>query len=101
MRSEDDRAAAVVGSDRALALNVEMASWKVKSCVRVHQLCGAWQRIYSTAKCHGSRAVAFEDSLNFDAPDRANARGSHAQAKTANRLLSSRSIGSCKKIKKA
>ena len=31
MRSEYDSAAAVVGSDRALALNVEMASSMVKS----------------------------------------------------------------------
>ena len=29
-RSEYDSAAAVVGSDRALALNAEMESWKVK-----------------------------------------------------------------------
>ena len=48
----------MVGSDRALALNVEMASWKVKSCVRVQQLYGACQWIYSTTECHGSRALA-------------------------------------------
>ena len=41
----------------------------------------------------------FEDSLNFDAPDRANAR-THAQAETANRLLSSCSIGSSKEKSK-
>ena len=27
----------------------------MKPCVRVHQVGGAWQRIYSTTKCHGSR----------------------------------------------
>ena len=40
-RPEDDSAAAVVGSGRMLALDIEMASWKVKSCVCVQQLCGA------------------------------------------------------------
>ena len=49
-RSEHDSAATVVGSDRTLALNLEMESWKVKSCVRVHQVGGAWQRIYSTMR---------------------------------------------------
>ena len=38
-RSEHDSAAAVVGSDGALALNVETASWKVKvMCVRAAAL---------------------------------------------------------------
>ena len=45
-RSEYDSAAAVVGSDRALALNGEMASSKVKSWVCVTPLCGALQRLY-------------------------------------------------------
>ena len=39
-RSEYDSAAAVVGSDRALALNAEMASSNVKSWVCVQPLCG-------------------------------------------------------------
>ena len=58
-RSDPDNAATVVRSDRALALNLEMArSWKVKPCVRMHQVGGAWQRIYSsTTNPSRSRAV--------------------------------------------
>ena len=39
--------------------------------------------------------ILFYDSLNFDAPHRANARA-HAQAETANRLLSLCSTGGSK-----
>ena len=45
-RSEYDSAAAVVGSDRALALNVEMESPKAKPWVCVLPLCGALQLLY-------------------------------------------------------
>ena len=49
--------------------------------------------------CKHSENSVFWDSLNFDAPHRANAR-THAQAETANRLLSLCSIGSSKENKK-
>ena len=48
-----------------------------------------------SAKRKHSENCTFYDSLNFDAPHRANAR-THAQAETANRLLSLCSIGSGK-----
>ena len=50
---------------------------------------------FSAKRKHSEMAATFDDSLNFDAPHRANAR-THAQAETANRLLSLCSIGSSK-----
>ena len=53
------------------------------------------RRRRSSAKRKHSKNGTFYDSLNFDAPHRANAR-THAQAETANRLFSLCSIGSSK-----
>ena len=45
-RSEYNSAAAVVGSDRALSLNAEMASSKVEPWMCVKPLCGALKLLY-------------------------------------------------------
>ena len=53
--------ACVLGIQRRAWCPSRFAPFRVKSsqsCVRVQQLCGAWQWIYSTTKCHGSRAVS-------------------------------------------
>ena len=57
-------------------------------------------RVDSEGRKHSENCTFLKDPLNFDAPHRANAR-THAQAETANGLLSLCSIGGVpKKIKK-